>query len=243
MADPSSYVTNIPRTANPDVCPPGQSEYTLLELNDVFPSGVVSDTIAVDPTTNRIPQVALRQHFNTLVASGRIHGRQVDRTGNNEVNMDSQIIKDNELYTRLQNEYCFYEQRYKYALKQFLSLATSRNSADNQQANEILTVTITLNRRLNFMIEFMNFIAMDRVEETNLNVSSINTLNADIMSKLESLRITYEKIKTTGAVNETQKEMIRYTKEKNYNVTNQISVWTALNVLAIATVFYIYRSS
>jgi hypothetical protein len=39
-----------------------------------------------------------------------------------------------------------------------------------------------------------------------------------------------------------QKEMVRYTEEKNAYNTNQIAVWAAANVVALGVIFYVYRS-
>lgn len=242
-----TYVTDIPRVSSPDVCPPGQSEYSLEELQTLFPDGFANDSIATSADTNRIPQEQLKG-----VADAKIKRQNGSNTftmpdGKTTVTqlyliMDKQVVDDTELFKKLHQEYCYYEQRYTYALKIFLDRATSRNVTDNAEATKMLDSTITLNRRLNFMIEFMNYLAIERSTMTNSNVSSINNLNASILAKQESLKIVYKKIQTLSAVTDTQKEMVRYTKEKNNNVTNQVSLWAALNVLAIATIFYVYRS-
>lgn len=246
-----TYVTDIPRISSPDVCPPGASEYTIDELKAPYTDGfggigVRGDTVAVDSTTNRIPSAALAEAKRII--PGRDGNRKIVRPDGSLAdipfqNMDGLVANDTELFKNLHAEYCYYEQRYTYALKKFLDFATSRNPSDNKEAENLLDTTIILNRRLNFMIEFMNYLAVDRATEANSNVASINTLNASILKTQAELQTVFDKIKKLTAVTDTQKEMIRYTKEKNNNVTNQISVWAALNVLAIATIFYVYRSS
>jgi ABC-type transport system involved in Fe-S cluster assembly fused permease/ATPase subunit len=59
---------------------------------------------------------------------------------------------------------------------------------------------------------------------------------------MSKLKATYEMLNSTDAVVTTQREMVRYTEEKNNYTTNQITVWTALNVLALGTIFYVYRN-
>jgi hypothetical protein len=204
-------------------------------------SGYVSDTAAPDQATNRIPTSLLESHYGNLVTAGLIPNPS--GTGNTAPSMDSRVQNDQKMYENVQEEYCFYEQRYRYALRRFLELATSRIPTDNAEAKVLLESTVVLNRRLNFMIEFMNYLAIRRVSSTNTNVTSINNDNKIINAQLTTLKLTYDKLMKMDTIGETQKEMIRYTKEKNNYVTNQISVWTALNVLAIATVFYVYRSS
>jgi len=246
-----TYVTDIPRISSPDVCPPGQSEYTMEELNAYFANGIVdstSDSIATNADTNRIPQAQLQ-----TVSASKIKRQNESRSftlpdGETKVEqlylvVDKQVEGDTSLFKLLHEEYCHYERRYTYALKKFLDFATSRNPSDNQQATNMLNVTITLNRRLNFLIEFMNYLAVERASLANTNVAAINSINSSILKKYNELKIVYKKIQSMSVVTNTQKEMINYTKEKNNYVTNQISLWAALNVLAIATVFYVYRSS
>ncbi len=239
----ATYMTDIPRTANPDVCPVGQSSYTTDELYELFPNGVMSDNLLPDPDTNRIAPAMLQQHVRSLEDAGILKPRPTQKTGDQvETDMDSLIISDADMYSKLQEEYCFYEQRYRYGLKKFLELATSRVQSDNAEARSMLTSTIKLNRRLNCVIEVMNYIAQSRVDITNMNKEDINMRNKSINERLAAIQDVYAKLVKENAVIQSQKEMIRYTHEKNNHVTNQISVWVALNVLALATVFYVYRS-
>jgi hypothetical protein len=244
--------TDIPRVANPDVCPVGQSEYTQVELTTPFPDGVVRNMIETkfNPETYRIPKEVLKDHITrNLIAAGVLKKRPEPRSdatngsSENEINVDELIIQDAEEYKKLLEEYCYYEQRYRYALRQFLTNATSRDSKDNAIAKSLLSSTIQLNRKLNAIIEIMNYLAQERVTYTNLNKEAINKGNRDINASLARLRNTHYKLDGDYRAVTTTKEMIRYGVEKNNNVSHQISVWGALNVLAIATIFYIYRST
>jgi hypothetical protein len=46
-----------------------------------------------------------------------------------------------------------------------------------------------------------------------------------------------------NATIETQKEMVRYTKEKNEHVLNQLQVFVVLNAFAVGAIFAIYRGA
>lgn len=243
---PSSYVTGIPQNSISDVCPPPLDSYTDDELMKIFPDGVASDTLLPDPDTGRIALDQLSQHVANLESSGVIKPRpkislqaevQLDET-----DTPTLIAQDSALFNKLHNEYCYYEQRYKYSLKQFLSLATSRNQQDNLGAQNMLAMTKTLNLRLNSVLEVMNFVAQSRVEKVNLNKTATNNLNASINKKLNVLKNNYAMLNSESAVVTTQKEMVRYTQEKNNYTTNQISAWVALNIAAIGTIFYVYRN-
>jgi hypothetical protein len=245
----AQYMTDIPRVAQADVCPMGQSSYTLDELNRPFPNGLVDDSLMPNPETGRIDPAILSSRIRTLenLKTTALKARPVSIVGDEtdrrtETNMDQLIQNDAELYKAVNEEYCYYEQRYRYALKRFLELATSRVQADNAEARSMLNVTVRLNQRMNGIIEIMNYMAQQRVDVANQNKDDINTRNAIINRNLAELQKTSRKLKSDSVMIDTQKEMMRYTQEKNNHVTNQLSVWAALNVLALATVFYVYRA-
>lgn len=261
MPEPT-YVTDIPRVALSTVCEPDSANktYTIEELNAEYlrtdgKKGIASVALnySEDPNTHRISSENLRAAKDVLTtanilkprASTTVTVRNPDGLASETEQrtiVEQQVADDAELYNNMRDEYCYYERRYNYALRTFLDQATSRTAVNQTQIKSLLDTTIGLNRRLNFVIEFMNYMAISRATDTNANVSAINTLNAQITETHARVKTVYSKISSLSAVTETQKEMIRYTKEKNNNVTNQISVWAALNVLAIASIFYIYRS-
>ncbi len=243
------YVNEIPRVSDPNVCPIGQASYTLEEMTTLFPNGIIDDTLIPDAETNRIPATLIGLRMSALASmptsyvkprpTREVGGGESKRT---ETNMDQLILDDAGIYKSLQDEYCYYEQRYRFGLKRFLELATSRDQADNGQARSMLSAVIRLNQRLNAVIEVMNYMAQQRVDITNMNKEDINARNRNINERLQKLKDTRRKLESTSAIIQTQKEMMRYTEEKNNHVANQVSVWVALNVLALATVFYVYRT-
>lgn len=239
----NDYVRDIPRQANPDVCPVGPSSFTDDELLAIFPNGIMSESYSPDSSTNRIAVANLQNHLRTLETTGVLPIRPTRTVGfDTETDMDGLVQNDSETYQKIHDEYCFYEQRYRYSLRQFLTLATSRNDADNSAAQRMLTITVKLNRRLNFVIEMMNYLAQVRVDLTNNNKTDINDRNRKINENLSKLNDTYSRLTRDDVIIKTQKEMIRYTTEKNNHITNQISLWASLNILALATIFYVYRS-
>ena len=66
--------------------------------------------------------------------------------------------------------------------------------------------------------------------------------NGNLDAKLHRLQASYAKLNNNDALLETQKEMVRYTEEKNHYTHNRMIVWTALNILALGAIFYVYRS-
>ena len=146
------------------------------------------------------------------------------------------------MYNKLNTEYCYYESRYRYALKNFLNLVTNPTVANNASALALLPNVKILNNRLNLLLEIMNFLAQDRVNFVNANTEATNTLNTSINDKLSQLQQSYTMLSSDDAIVTTQREAIRYTTEKNNYTTNQIAVWAALNVVAMGAIFYVYRA-
>jgi archaellum biogenesis ATPase FlaH len=123
------------------------------------------------------------------------------------------------------------------------------DSAGNRQqisssdaAQDMLQVTKILNLRLNSVLEVMNYLAQSRVDIVNSNKSQIDSSNTNINNKLQKLNQSYKMLNQDNVIVNTQKASVLYTEEKNNYTTNQISVWAALNVIALATIFYVYRT-
>lgn len=247
---PPSYTSGQPMIGSLDVCPPPKAVYTETELLAVFPNGVMSESLAIDQQTGRIRPSQIAMHYQKLLDNGVIpkHPEQVIAGDNSaSVRVEEKIMEktveiDAGFYNKVKAEYCFYEQRYRYALKRFLQLATSRDTKTNPEAQRMLQHTKKLNLRLNSVLEVMNFMTQQRVKDTNMNKDAVNKSNIAINKTLERLQNAYKKLDSDNAMLITQKEMVRYTHEKNNYTTNQISLWAALNVLALGTIFYVYRN-
>ena len=239
----SAYVTGIKPAALSSVCPPPADFYNEGELLTMFKNGVASDNLVPDSATGRIPVAQLAAHVEQLEGSGILKKRPEVKVGMGyETNMDDLIKQDGELFNKVNDEYCYYEQRYRYSLREFLKKATSRVQSDNAAAQVALQNTKLLNMRLNGVLETMNYLAASRVDMVNQNKEAINKYNKNINDKLASLKSTYDMLNKSNAIVRTQKEAVRYTEEKNNYTTNQVSIWAALNVLALATIFYVYRN-
>lgn len=229
--------------ANPTVCPPPAATYSETDLMTPFAGGVASDSLVPDAATGRVGVALLQAHVSALTAAGVIKARPTQTVGTDkETDMMKLVADDKAFYEKLQKEYCYYEQRYKYAFKKFLELATSRVAADNRAAEAMLQNSKKLNIRVNGVLEVMNYLAASRVAVTDANKTDINKRNAEINVKLDRLHKGYGVLNRDNAVILAQKEMVRYTEEKNNYNTNQIALWAAANVVALGVIFYVYRA-
>jgi hypothetical protein len=189
--------------------------------------GVMSDTLPVDQDTGLITAAAIAGQVQTLINNGTI----------------PMAKPDSELYSDLQSEFCWYQSRYLYALNQFLQAATLRQATDAGPANAMLATTQTLNKRANSVLQIISYLAQSRVSNIMSSKSGIDNLNTDINKKLAELQAGYALLNKDDALLTTQKEMVRYTEEKNNYTNNRIAVWTALNVLALGAIFYVYQKA
>ncbi len=151
--------------------------------------------------------------------------------------VDVQQRNDETFLKFVKEEYCYYRARYNEFLNKFVTSVTG--GTNNAMLTTYLEITIEYNKRINYLIKLIDFIANTRAAYINAKNDAINALNQDLQRKQSTM--TSEDVLSNTSVLNTRKEMIRYTKEKNNSITNHISLWAALNVVAIAMIFHLYR--
>jgi hypothetical protein len=205
--------------------------------------GVMNEGLVPDEATGRVDPSTVAGWVNTLQEFGIVKSPPTVKVGDTvQVDMDQYIKQDNDLYETLQHEYCHYNERYMFALKRFLTLATSRDQNDNPAAQDTLEISRKLNLRVNSVLEVMNYISQSRVALVNSNKGSIDASNRKIRRRMTQMTGMFAKLRKDNAMVTTQREMVRYTQEKNAYTSNQIAVWTALNVLTLGAIVYVYRN-
>jgi hypothetical protein len=221
--------TNQMQQLSSDIC--GGQTASASQINDVMPNGISTTTLPIDEGTKRISQPALESYAKSLVARGSIPGQKPE--------FNDQMNVDKTFYASLRNEYCFYETRYVAALNQFLTLVANPNGADTTAA---LAITITLNKRLNSLLEIMNYVSNSRARLVNDRSKKLNEYNDDLQSKIRILRSQQDFLQSGDVVLQTQEEMMRYSAEKSQATNIQIAFFVALNIVAIGTVLTVYKS-
>ena len=205
---------------------------TVDQIGDVFPNGVSSPNLPIDDSTKRISASAIQGHVGQLVSTGVIPGQLADFT--------QQMAADLAFYQAVQTEYCFYEPRYVAALTQFIQLAAAPQGADSSTA---LQATISINRRLNSLLEVLNYVGNDRAQKVNSRSPQIDAANASLDAKIQVLQQQQEYLTTGDVKIKTYDEMMRYSKEKNHAMSIQIMFFVALNVVALGTVISVYNGT
>ena len=199
-------------------------------VNDIYPNGVATDTLPIDDSTKRISTTALQGYVENLKVQGIVPAQTNDIT--------AQIAADKIFYANVQAEYCFYEGRYLAALTQFITEVSSRNGGTG---NTALGKTITLNKKLNSLLEVIGYVGNDRARSVNDRSNMINQANNDINAKLDALKAQQAFLQSSDVRIQTEQEMMRYSKEKNSAMNIQVMFFVALNVVALGTVFTVYK--
>ncbi len=227
------YMNEFAKTSG-DICK-GTDFVTVDHIGDVFPNGVSTTDLPVDQSTQRIGTAAIQGYVTGLVGKGAIPGELG--------NFDQQMVADKRFYTQVQGEYCFYEARYKTALAQFLSLVSAPTGSDDASVQAVLKQTVALNQRLNSLLEIINYVGNDRAQKVNVRSPEIDKANTDIQKKITMLNEQKNFLQTSDVRENTQREMMRYSEEKNRAMRIQIMFFVALNVVALGTVLTVYKSA
>lgn len=223
--------TNTFSQMSTDICKGGTVNIT--QVGEVFPNGVSSVDIAMDDKTHRINAAALQTYVTNLISTGKVPGEMSDMT--------KQIAADKAFYESVQSEYCFYESRYKVALQNFLMVVSDPRGADNTVIQKDLQVVIGLNRRLNSLLEVLMVVSNDRARKVQAREADIVAANKTIQDQVAVLRNQREFLQSSDIRTRTQEEMMRFSAEKNRAMSNQIMFFVALNVVALGTIFTVYR--
>jgi len=240
------FVKSIPGLANADLCPASSGTFDINQLQTPFKGGITTTNLTPDPETNRIPVSQLSSYVSGLEQAGIVPVHQPkpsSRTQSLETDMDKLLADDSKFFGLVRDEFCYYESRYKFALRRFLELSTSLDNTNNDTARQMLNISTQLNQKLNNLLEIVSFITESRVTKINSNKGRINASNTEINGSLARLKSQFSLLSRDNAQIETQKEMVKYTKEKNEYIVNQITVFTALNAFAIGAVFAVWKTS
>lgn len=218
-----------------DIC--SQTSVTPDKISEEMPNSISTASLPVDDSTKRISATAIQGYVTNLIGKKQIPGQLA--------NFDDQMKADKAFYASVQTEYCFYEARYIAALTQFLNLIADPAAVDgtsSKAAEVALNQAVTLNRRLNSLLEIINFVGNDRAQKVNARGPEIDKANSALQEKMAALTAQKSFLQSADVRTKTQEEMMRYSAEKNRAMNIQIMFFVALNVVAIGTVMSVYRS-
>ena len=152
--------------------------------------------------------------------------------------------KEADLHDAIKAEYCHYETAYFSALDAFLqSLASSslgQQPGQNVQGN--LALAKQTNQRLTVFTQLINAIAKKRYSDSQSMQNQINTMNDGFQKRGVALAEQAKILNKESAGADVHKRMVTYTIEKNKANNNLLTLYSLLNISAIAMLIYISRS-
>ena len=157
------------------------------------------------------------------------------------------IQKQTAMIQNIQSEYCFYEARYKYALDKLFSAVKSgymTNSPDIQKnIQSKLSITQTLNLRLNDLTQIINTISEDMLYTSNSLQEEITQYNDKIQKQRAKLDYQNNIITSSEAATKIRKEMVKYTEEKANYSDNLLKLYSFLNIITLGLLVYVYKAA
>lgn len=198
-------------------------------IRDVMPGSI---STATPMSTASIPSYIQGKTCTSLDAcvKGKIPGQLP--------NFAAQLEVDKRFYQTTQEEYCYYEVRYKKALTDLLANLASGSNIDSTA----YATVISLNNRLNSILQIVNAVANQRATMVDQRASSIQGADHNLREKIDQLEKQREFLQSSDVRIRTQEEMIRYSAEKNRAMNIQIVFFVALNVVALGTILTVYTN-
>jgi hypothetical protein len=225
-----SFRTDVPKLAG---MTPGCTVDTTIDdasANVPYPNGIAFSGFEL--ANQRIPPDVLASQIKSLISAGVIP--------DNKRLTDDQVQADARFYKAVAQEYCYYENRYTYLLKKYLKLLMSDIGSDVQLSQSVNGKVVDLNKKMQSLLEIMNYISNERSKRVDGYRSHLADGNTVVGKNLDKLTALKTQLGSGNLRLTTQKEMQKFTEEKNRALRVQITVFAVLNVVALGVVYTAY---
>jgi len=157
------------------------------------------------------------------------------------------VQKQTEFLKNVQREYCFYYSRYKYALTKLLEAiqkAGPTTMSDKQKVvDNYLSFTKSLNQRLNDLIQITNAITTQMLWSSTSMSAEIQQVQQTLQAQQDKLAHQQKALSSGDASKKLSRDMVRYTEEKARYTDNLLTLYSALNIVALGILVYVYKST
>jgi hypothetical protein len=219
------------------------------ELNQLYGDGKALSLLPATqiPASDRESSGALTaQAIQTLVANLKNTGVVPTTNGKTEASADAFQKKQAALLQSVKSEYCFYYSRYKYALIKLLEAIRqgyANSTPDKKQTVEkYLAFTQLFNQKLNDLVQIMDAVTRDMLANTTSMESEIKKVNQTLQEQKDKLAHQHKVIASNEAAKKLNREMVHYTEEKARYTDNLLTLYSALNIVALGLLVYVYKS-
>lgn len=224
---------------------PSKTAITDSELGQTFGNGTVHGLLPSSPngasdreSNGMLKKSVVQQIITSLKGSGVIPAPGKD---------DTFSKKQVELLKNIQDEYCFYDARYKYALEKLLEGIQAgyiNNTPDTQSTvQKYLKFTQGLNQRLNDLIQIINGVTDDMLSTTSTLDADIKAFDKKINEEQKKLMAQNNVISSNQAVTKLNKELVKFTEQKGKYTNNLLGLYSFLNIVALGLLVYVYKSA
>ena len=215
------------------------------ELSKICDEGILNNTGSVSRDgMNMITDASLTTILTALNTAKIV---PIAPTSADVSTTDEYISKLNIFVTNSKAEYTYYEIRYNDALTKFLSAVRDNyNNPSSSNADTItryLTLTQTLNRKLNDLIQIIRKVSDSFLVTSSGMTEQLTRFNQTIQENRTKLTKQNQLISSSEAVTKIQKEMVKYSEEKARYTDNLLKLYSFLNVVVLGLLVYVYRAS
>ena len=187
---------------------PAQTSFTDAELTTPFAHSILPNSVAsTDRNSDGLLQnTALLDHIASLKKSGVIP--------NTDVSADVYHAKMTVFVRKAQNEYHYYDSRYKYSLEQLFSAIRSGYNSPSDAVNRTIQIwlgyTTTFNTKLNDLIQIIQSITNDIFTSSKTMDSATTTMASTMLSNKQKLQRQNAILRSNQASKKIYKEMVSY---------------------------------
>lgn len=228
---------------------PESATFVDSELNQLYGDGKAQSLLPATeiPASDRSNGALTAKAVETIVTQLKSTGIVPRAQGASDASGEAFQKKQAALLKSVQNEYCFYYSRYKYVLTKLLEAIRQGNAESTPDKKQIveryLAMTQSFNQKLNDLVQIMDAVARDMLATNTAMESEIYKVNQTLQQQKEKLAQQHNMIASGEAAKKLNREMVRYTEEKARYTDNLLTLYSALNIVALGLLIYVYKSS
>lgn len=230
----------------PSFCPASTIAITKATYMDpyVLPTGITRSAIPPSNITiinpnGTVNSGELTGFVTTFLSQASPPGTLGSATSMNEA--QTFATRSKALRDSMQAEYCWYYNRYTWALSYVLTTAAQSGAVIDPT---VKANTAELNKKLNLILLVMKAAVNTRMNNLNLYYNSdINSQNGNLNTARQKLAEHSRLLQQNDLKSDVQAAMIDYSIEKNSSSRNLLAVYGFMNIVAVGLLFYLYTNT
>lgn len=183
-----------------------------------------------------------RLNTKTWTAPGNANGNQNDP-------LAVYVAAQNTLIQNIDIEYnyvkAFYTKAVSCLVNKIGDYTAETDATRRDSMNDIIggyrDKSITFNKKLNLLLDLARKISEALLDDSKTYETSINSYNDEFTRRKARLEEQSNILNSENAASELHKRMVDYTAEKNRAHNNLLTMYSCLNIVAIAMLFYIAK--